>query len=70
MHVQLIARDPGTFDCLDGKCPGVFKTDRGTLLIQGYRVNRGDISGLDAVAENEDLVEIPASLLAALPDGR
>lgn len=67
MQVELIARDPGISNCLDGKCPGVFKTDRGTFLIQGYRVNRGEVSGLAPVAENEDLVEIPASLLAAVP---
>jgi hypothetical protein len=66
MQVELVARDPGTFSCKGGDCPGVFRTDRGTFLIQGYRVNRGEVSGLGGVAEDEDLVEIPASLLSEM----
>jgi len=66
MQVELVARDPGSADCPDGDCPGVFRTDRGTFLIQGYRINRGEVSGLGGVADDEDLVEIPSSLVSAL----
>ena len=65
MEVELVARGP-IMDCKGGECPGVFRTDRGTFLIQGYRVNRGEVSGLGGVAEDEDLVEIPASLLSEM----
>ncbi|MDT5041478.1 MAG: hypothetical protein QOE51_2463 [Actinoplanes sp.] len=50
--------------CSTGSCPTIFKTDRGTILIQGYAV---DPQGAGVtLAPNELLVEIPAELLAAI----
>jgi hypothetical protein len=47
--------------CGNGSCPTVYKTNRGTLVIQGYAVT-GDQAGVELSA-GELLVEIPAELL-------
>jgi hypothetical protein len=43
-------------DCKDGDCPTVYRTDRGTIGVQGYVLDR-------TTPEGEALVEIPAELL-------
>jgi hypothetical protein len=43
-------------NCKDGDCPAVYRTDRGTVAVQGYRVPH-------AAPEDEAIVEIPAELL-------
>ena len=43
-------------DCKDGDCPTVYRTDRGTIGVQGYMLDR-------ATPDGEALVEIPAELL-------
>jgi hypothetical protein len=51
--------------CGNGTCPTVYRTDRGTYLIQGYPV---DVAGAGiTLGPGELLVEIPAGLLAAVP---
>jgi hypothetical protein len=67
--VKLIFR--GT-NSSSGSCPSVYETDRGTLVIQGWRVT--DSEALDALADrglppHETAVEIPLELLAYLPSG-
>ena len=47
--------------CGNGSCPTVYRTDRGTLVIQGYAV-AGEQAGIDVPA-GELLVEIPADLI-------
>lgn len=51
-------------DSEDGECPTLYETDRGTIVVQGYRVTDlealGDVRDL---AEGETLVEIPRALL-------
>lgn len=49
--------------CGTGSCPTVYRTDRGTLVVQGYTVS-AEQANLDLPA-GEQLVEIPAELLAA-----
>jgi hypothetical protein len=44
-------------NCKDGDCPAVYRTDRGTIAVQGYRLDH-------ATPEAEAVVEIPAELLA------
>jgi hypothetical protein len=44
-------------NCKDGDCPTVYRTDRGTIAVQGYSLAR-------EVPEGEALVEIPAELLS------
>jgi hypothetical protein len=43
-------------NCKDGDCPTVYRTDRGTIGVQGYVLDR-------ATPDGEALVEIPAELL-------
>lgn len=47
--------------CGNGSCPTVYKTDRGTLVIQGYAVAGGQV-GVELPA-GEMLVEIPVDLI-------
>jgi hypothetical protein len=49
--------------CGSGTCPTVYRTDRGTLVVQGYTIT-AEQADLDLPA-GEQLVEIPAELLAA-----
>ena len=49
--------------CGGGTCPTVYRTARGTLIIQGYAVTADNVD-IDLPA-GEQLVEIPAELLAA-----
>ncbi|MEU8817511.1 hypothetical protein [Actinoplanes sp. NPDC048796] len=48
--------------CTGGSCPTVYLTDRDTYVVQGYTVP-AETAGLDVPA-GEQLVEIPAALLA------
>jgi hypothetical protein len=49
--------------CGSGTCPTVYRTNRGTLVVQGYQVSSGS-AGID-VPEGEFLVEIPEDVLLA-----
>lgn len=49
--------------CAGGRCPTVYATDRGTLVVQGYVVS--DETGLE-LPDGEAIVEIPRSLLTGL----
>jgi hypothetical protein len=50
--------------------PRVYKTDRGTLVIQGYIVDDPQALAAVATPAHETLVEIPYSLLRHLPRSR
>jgi hypothetical protein len=43
-------------NCKDGDCPTVYRTERGTIGVQGYVIDR-------VTPDGEALVEIPAELL-------
>lgn len=47
--------------CGGGHCPTVYRTNRGTLVVQGYAVTAG-AAGVE-LPPGELLVEIPADLL-------
>ena len=47
----------GTEDCKDGDCPTVYRTDRGTIAVQGGRLAH-------PAPDHEAVVEIPLELLA------
>lgn len=56
-----------------GSCPSVYETDRGTLVVQGWRVT--DAEAIAALAErglpaHETAVEIPLELLGHFPSDR
>jgi hypothetical protein len=57
----------------EGACPRAFATDRGTYLLQGARVTDpavlDELSGTyGGLPDHETVVEIPAGLLAFLPN--
>jgi len=45
--------------CIDGTCPTIYRSDRGTIVVQGDLVKDSDV----VLGEGEALVEIPAELL-------
>ncbi|AXI76875.1 hypothetical protein [Peterkaempfera bronchialis] len=52
----------------DGNCPTLYATDRGTLVVQGYRVtDPGTVAQLRDLLPGETAVEIPRELLAFAP---
>ena len=61
MKLTLLVGGPD--GCSGKSCPTVYRTDRDTLVVQGYRV--ADEHGLD-VPENETIVEIPSALIKQL----
>lgn len=54
-------------DCVGSRCPAIYKSDRGSYIIQGEILSSENLKKI----ENDSsmtAVEIPASLLAALKD--
>ncbi|MDI1461839.1 hypothetical protein QEZ54_12735 [Catellatospora sp. KI3] len=50
----------------DTNCPSLYRTDRGTFVVQGWRVTDPEaLSQLDVPA-HETVVEVPADVLAEL----
>lgn len=50
-------------ECPDGRtCPTIYATDRGTVVVQGYKLTREELAQI-SLADGEDAVEIPAALL-------
>jgi hypothetical protein len=62
-HPQEIALRLMAKVCGNGSCPTIYRTDRGTLVIQGFPLSPA-AAGID-VPDGETLVEIPESLLGA-----
>lgn len=52
--------------CNDVKtCPTLYRTDRGTVIVQGWNVTDEEALGqLGALASGESVVEIPVELVA------
>ena len=48
--------------CGSTSCPTIYRSNQGTLVVQGYTVSAANV-GLD-LPDGERLVEIPAELLA------
>jgi len=59
MHLE-----PFKFTCYNGTCPTIYRSDRGTFVVQGYAVADADVTP----PEGEVLVEVPAALLQNLRD--
>jgi hypothetical protein len=51
--------------CAGGDCPAIYRTDRGTFVVQGNRVKATEVSQLH-VPEHEVLTEIPEELVQSL----
>jgi len=52
----------GDGECKNGNCPTIYRTDRGTLVVQGYAVGPEQAEGL-TIPAGESLVEIPLDVL-------
>lgn len=51
-------------DSRDGECPTLYRTDRGTIIVQGYKVTDPEaLADLRDLADDETVVEIPEKLL-------
>lgn len=51
-------------DSRDGECPTLHRTDRGTIVVQGYKVTDPEaLADLRDLADDETVVEIPEKLL-------
>jgi hypothetical protein len=50
--------------CGTGSCPTVYRTDRGTIVVQGPVISAYD-AGIE-IPDDEMLIEIPAALLDEL----
>ena len=57
-------------DSEGGKFPTLYRTDRGTIVVQGYKVTDTEALGdVRDLADNETLVEIPRELLRHADEG-
>jgi len=60
---------PDKFCCIGGiGCPSVYSTDTGSLILVGKRLNPDDptFRGIVRKSPDEEIIEIPAGLLAKL----
>ncbi len=65
MRMELISGCPP--GCAGGTCPAVYRTDRGTFVVQGSVLNSAEVVKL-SVPPNESVVEIPERLLIDLAE--
>jgi hypothetical protein len=54
-------------DSKNGQSPTLYATDRGTLVVQGWRVTDAEALGALDLPGHETVVEIPAALLRYAP---
>ncbi|MGQ0573862.1 MAG: hypothetical protein ACT4RN_06610 [Pseudonocardia sp.] len=54
-------------DSKSGQSPTVYATDRGTFVVQGWRLTDAEALAVMDIPEHETAVEIPAGLLRFLP---
>lgn len=62
MRKEIISGGPGYGGCAGSNCPTVFRTDGGSLVVQGYKLATKDRGEFD-VPSTEDVIEIPADVL-------
>lgn len=63
MKVEFIRK---TADSNGGNCPSLYKTDRGTFIVQGWKVTDPEaLAGLD-IPGHETAVEVPLDVLAEI----
>ena len=61
MKLKLTEITPKHLRCGVGPCPSVYKSNRGTLVLVGRRVQRTELdeSLLAKIASHEEVVELP-----------
>ncbi|GII90118.1 hypothetical protein [Sinosporangium siamense] len=61
MRMTFVGKTAGSNE---GDCPALYKTDRGTYVVQGWKVTDPQaIADARDLASNEALVEVPADVL-------
>lgn len=55
-------------DTPSNNSPAIYKSDRGTYLIQGYKIPSEYRDRVRDLVDNEDVVEIPARLIEAIKE--
>jgi hypothetical protein len=58
MHLTFIRKDSN-----GGQSPTLYRTDRGTFVVQGYKVEEPDALKVLDLPNNETAVEVPEALL-------
>ena len=51
----------------DGECPTLYATDRGTYVIQGWKVSDPEALAAMDIPERETAIEVPRELLGFAP---
>jgi hypothetical protein len=51
----------------DNGCPSLYATDRGTYVIQGWRVLDAEALGQMDIPDHETAIEVPRTLLSHAP---
>jgi hypothetical protein len=49
-----------------GQSPTLYRTDRGTFVVQGYKVSDEEALSTMTLPDHETAVEVPAALLAEI----
>lgn len=50
----------------DSNCPSLYRTDRGTFVVQGWRVSDPEALAQLDIPDHETVVEVPADVLAEI----
>lgn len=50
----------------DSNCPSLYLTDRGTFVVQGWRVSDPEALAQLDIPDHETVVEVPADVLAEI----
>jgi hypothetical protein len=67
VRLTFVCKDPSSRT--DDDCPAFYQTDRGTWVVQGWRITDRDVRDqLRNLAEDETYLEIPDGLVRLLVD--
>lgn len=62
MKLEFVAGGCGGVGCADKTCPTVYRTDRGTFVVQGTQLSREESAEL-VFGANELAVELPEAVI-------
>jgi hypothetical protein len=48
-------------------CPSLYSTDRGTIVVQGWRISDPETLAQMEIPDHETVLEVPAALFRHLP---
>jgi hypothetical protein len=67
MKIMFVAKDPGSNP---GESPTLYRTDRGSWVVQGWEVTDPDALAAMDIPQGEGCVEIPDRLVPFFGQGR